>query len=173
MAIRHCVREFSMGQLSFKEWLAEQSSKRPNESDVAAKKEEWLNAIDELYAKMFAWIREDDPTELVKIWRASEAIEEEELGLYTAPSIRFVFNHRMASAVPIARNVLGPVRGNGPRSAVAEGRVDLKKGAERIHLYRIREPGAPSRWVVVQPGEFDYKDLNKESFEGALQQLLS
>ncbi len=44
----------------------------------------------------------------MKIWRGSEAIEEEELGFYQAPSLRFVLHHHLVAAKPVARNVIGP-----------------------------------------------------------------
>ena len=65
-------------------------------------------ALEALFNQMHAWLRQDDPGELIRIRKASEPIEEEELGVYSAPSLWFMMKHRTVIAVPIARNVIGP-----------------------------------------------------------------
>src|SRR5262245_21633122 len=121
-----------MGKISFRDWLAEQTSKRPGEQEVAQKKQDWLDALESLYTQTSTWIREDDPAGAIKIWRSSETIEEEELGTYSAPSLFFVLNQRRVAAIPIARNVIGPGRSAGPLAPIrGEGRVDLTGGIDR------------------------------------------
>ncbi len=112
-----------MGKLSFRDWLKEQTNNRPSEQAIAEKKQEWLAALDSLFNQMHYWLRQDDPSELIRIRKASEPMEEEELGIYSAPSLWFMMKHRTVIAVPIARNVIGPdlggdvapIRGEGAR----------------------------------------------------------
>jgi hypothetical protein len=163
-----------MGKLSFKDWLTEQTKKQPTEQEIAKKIQDWLDALDSLYTQMSNWLRQDDPGRVVKIWQASEAIEEEELGIYSAPSLRFVINHRTATVMPIARNVIGPAPGSGPLASLrGEGRVDLASGVDRFHLYRVRDSQDKSRWVIVNQDQLTFKDFDKETFQNALQRLFS
>ncbi|MCI0378673.1 MAG: hypothetical protein L0215_13785 [Gemmataceae bacterium] len=166
-----------MAASSFKEWLAEQHKKLPSEQDQQQKKEEWLNALESLYVQLHAWLRQDDPQEIVKTWTSSETIEEEDLGVYSAPLLHFVLNHRMVTAKPVARNVIGPARGGGPAGPIhpvrGEGLVDLQGSARTVHLYRVRDVENKHRWVIVDQDQLTFKDLDKATFEDALQRLFS
>ena len=163
-----------MGKLSFRDWLTEQTNKQPSQQEIAQKKQEWLEAIDSLYTQMHDWLRQDDPGQLIKTWEASETIEEEELGIYSVPSLRFVMNHRMVTAMPIARNVIGPASGGGALAPIrGEGRVDLKSGVENFHLYRVRDSQNKTRWIIVNQDKLTFKNLDKDAFENALQHLFS
>lgn len=162
-----------MGALSFKDWLTEQQKKQPSDEEREQKKQEWLNALEALYGQLHAWVRQDDPQEIMKIWRASETIEEEELGFYQAPSLRFVLHHHLVAAKPVARNVIGPGRGGSLPYIKGEGRVDLTDGVRKWHLYRVRGTENQHRWVIVAQDQLTFKDLDKATFEDALQRLFS
>ncbi len=162
-----------MGKQSFRDWLKDQTNKQPSEQDVARKKQEWLDALDSLYGNMHSWLRQDDPAELIKIRTASATIEEEELGIYSAPALWFMMNHRTVTAVPIARNVIGPFSGGDLAPTRGEGRVDLRGGVENLHLYRVRDPNNEIRWIIVNQDKLTFKDLDKDAFENALQHLFS
>jgi hypothetical protein len=166
-----------MGVSSFQEWLAKQQKQLPSEEVRAQKKEEWLDAIESLYSQLYSWLRQDDPQEVVKTWRGSDTIEEEELGIYSVPLLHFVLNHRMVTAKPVARNVIGPARSGGPTGPIqpirGEGRIDLKGSGRTLHLYRVRDIENNQRWIIVDQDQLTFKDLDKAAFEDALQRLFS
>ncbi len=166
-----------MGALSFKEWLADQQKKQPSNEEREQKKKEWLHALESLYGQLRTWLSQDDPQEVVKTWMGSESIEEEELGVYSAPSLKFVLHHRMVTAKPVARNVIGPARSGVLTEPIApvrgEGRVDLTDGLRTFHLYRVRDVENKPRWVIVNQDQLTFKDLTKVAFEDALQSLFS
>jgi len=166
-----------MATSSFKDWLAEQHKKQPSEAERARKLDEWLNALESLYGQLYAWLREDDHEEVVKTWRDSEAIEEEELGIYSAPSLRFVLRGKTVIAKPVARNVIGPGRSGGPIGPIhpvrGEGRVDLKGSDGLFHLYRVRDVENKLHWVIMDQDQLTYKELDKAAFQDALRRLFS
>ena len=78
----------------------------------------------------------------------------------------------LVDVVPVARNVVGGIGGRGGNGFRSEGRVDMTNGADKYMLYRTVTP-SEKKWVIVGEEDASPRDLNKETFEAALQDLLS
>lgn len=155
----------------FKEWLSQQAAQRGNAAQRQVV-EEWTGAVADLFAQIVRWLAEADPDQVLTITFGMVKKAEEGLGVYEAQTLRIALPARHVDLIPLARKVVGGVVRRGAPELQVEGRVDMTNGAEKYLLYRAVTPSG-KKWLLVDDLEHIVRDLSKETFEVALQDLLS
>jgi len=159
-------------KLTFKDWLAQQGAEDSGEADRTRTVEEWADDSSRLYADIIRWLAADDADRLLKVSSNKIPREEQGLGRYEVPTLSIHLRNRVVDLIPVARNVVGSTGTRGDLGVRAEGRVDMTNGADKYMLYRAIYPAGP-RWVIVDDDTYTVRDLDKDAFEAALQDLLS
>ena len=160
---------------SFQEFLhkkAEEQKRgfRPDRRD------EWIAAVDKLNRQIVDWLRESDPEQLLEIIPETVEKAEKGLGTYRVPALKIGVGNRMVRVVPIARNLVNPLLGDG---TTLGGRVDITDGSKKYMLRRILRDSSPNRegpdeapWEVLDE-HFGVTPLDRGRLESILQDLLS
>jgi hypothetical protein len=157
---------------AFSEFLHQLAEKHQAEVEAGkATVDEWRGAIDELFARMRAWLKESDPGGLIEVEEGFQEITERGLGRYRVPRLNLRAFGKWMGIIPKARNTVGtakPPQKSAPERAA--GRVDITDELRRYVLYRFRDDGR-NEWVIddLQSGP---KQLDKEAFERALMSYL-
>ena len=94
------------------------------------------------------------------------------MGVYLVPSLQIRLEAQEVRVDPIARNALGPVWLEGAiHTGKSFGRVDLTNGAEKYLIFRVAvDP--EDRWAIVDKDAYVPRELNRQSFDLAMQNLL-
>jgi hypothetical protein len=157
---------------SLKEFLDEQAgSKESRIAKATAKRDEWVNALGQLNARIKGWIDQADVQRVLRVEMVGYPIREEGIGDYDAPGLNIVLEPWTVEVKPIARFVAGPLAATGaihvPR---AFGRVDLTNGLEKYMIFRTaKELDGP--WIIVKQDGYRMSEFDQQSFEAALQSL--
>jgi hypothetical protein len=157
---------------TFKEWLAEQAERKSDVADRQERIKQWIESVTALFSQIETWLDEDGANTVLRTQQNVLRKREEGLGMYEVPQLNILLFDRLVEIVPAARNVGG---GLGTRSNPGfrpEGRVDMTNGAEKYMLYHVGT-STGKKWVVVDDAKYTIRDLDKETFEAALQDLLS
>jgi len=157
---------------SFKEWLAEQTKKQSVSADNARVVEEWKDSVSNLFAQVVRWLAEDDVNQALRVETGKLRKEEQGLGSYEIAAMRISLGPRLVELIPVGRQVVGAIGETGDLGFLAEGRVDMKSRVQKYLLYRVVD-GSKRKWIIMDDEQFLIQPLSKQSFESALQQLLS
>jgi len=127
--------------------------------DWGKRREEWISAIETLYASIESWLREPVEKGIVKLYRRARQIEEAHLGLYSVDDLEFTVGDEKVLFAPKARNIVG-----------AHGRVDVRGEAGEAML--VVQPGP--RWSVVASRypTLRTEALDENSFNQTLQAVM-
>jgi hypothetical protein len=157
---------------SLKEFLDEQAERLKTEpSKAAARRDEWVAAVERLMAQVRDWLAEADPNHVLAIEERTVKIREEMIGSYEVPALTIILGLRSVRVEPIARNVMGPLEQTGAFRVIRVfGRVDLTNGLEKYMIFRrAKELDGP--WDVVKEDAYPMQPFNHASFEAAIQDL--
>jgi hypothetical protein len=158
---------------TFKDWLAQQAAKELSADQRSKLISEWTGAVGDLFNQIMRWLAEDDSSGVLTVETGKVQKVEEGLGAYDVATMRISLAARaVVDLVPLARNVVGGIVKRGDLGLRVEGRVDMTNGAEKYLLYRAVTPSG-KKWVIVDDDDYSVKDLDKDAFEAALQDLLS
>lgn len=158
--------------IGFKEWLVEQAVQEGSIAERRKLIEQWTDSVANLFAKIIAWLDEDDTRKVLTVQAGKIQRREEELGVYDVATMRISLSAKAVDLIPLAKNVVAGMGKRGELGFRAEGRVDMTNGAEKYMLYRV-VTSEGEKWVLVDDDKYSVKDLTKETFEAALQDLLS
>ena len=156
----------------FAEFLKEQASKDP-QNKVERKKREWLSSVERLIAQARQWLDESDrETKVLRIVvDENHSVEEQEFGKYNIPCLQIWLGKKVVELRPIARNVAGGI-GQGGLHIPAQGQVDITDRKRKIVIYRIKKEHDQDRWTILDPDQDIVSELDRTTFEAAVQSLL-
>jgi hypothetical protein len=152
------------------------SQPKPPEEQWKAKRQEWIEDLEKLWATISEWLEKGADEGLFTLERRTVELDEEDLGTYEAPALDIQLNAgapRVIKMEPTAMRVVGVIPTPGVRILGAVGRVDLRCGPARAMLLRR----APGKWqfVGVDRGfsSGDYVvDLTQDSLGEVIDELL-
>jgi hypothetical protein len=159
---------------TFLQFLKEQAeaSKDP-QNQIERKKLAWVSSVEQLIAQAKKWLEEADrETKVLRLVVDRDfSINEEELGIYHAPCLQIWLGNKVVELRPIARNVVGGID-EGGLHIQAQGQVDITDRKRRIVIYRIKKEHDQDRWTIVDPDQDIVSELDRPTFEAAVQSLL-
>lgn len=147
---------------------------RPDRASAVA---EWQAASSGLLRQFEAWIRADDPHELMAFILAEKPAYESRLGKYPVMTLTVDLDGRSVTFEPKERYIGGTIRVDpGQQPHTADGRVEvLSNDMPEEEIYRIGT-GDSSFWVSTLrcAGEpkYQFERLTRERFERLLLGLL-
>jgi len=157
---------------SLKEFLDKQvDSKESRIAKATAKRDEWINALNQLNNRIKGWIDQADVNHVLRVEEVGYPLREEGIGTYDAPGLVITLVPWEVKLKPIARFVAGSLAATGAiHVRRAFGRVDLTNGIEKHMLFRTaKELDGP--WIIVKQDGYRMSDFDQQSFEAALQSL--
>lgn len=133
---------------------------------------EWIQAVNRLLTQIKQWLKDADQPGILNIFEESVDRRESGVGVYEVHSLRIRLEAQEVCVIPIARNVLGPVSSSGTiHKGKSFGRVDMTNGVSKFLLFRTEvEPS--DRWIIVDEDAYVPRDLDRGSFDAAMQSLL-
>jgi len=161
----------SQAKLNFKDWLATQAEREGSAEQRKQRIEEWKEAVAGLFAQVIHWLASDDDLRVLTVETGTTQKDEAGLGRYEISALRIHLASRFVEFVPVSRNIVGTVGPQGDMGFRAEGRVDMRSRNGKFMLFRLGTSDG-QRWIILDDVEYLPKDLTKESFETALQELL-
>jgi len=156
----------------FVDFLKEQASKDPQHERDRARCE-WVSSVERLIAQAQEWLEEADRhTKVLRlVVDENHSIEEDELGTYNAPGLQIWIGEKVVEVRPIARNVPDGID-QGRYLIPAQGLVEISNGARKVRVYRIIKEREQDRWIIVDPDRNVVSELDRSTFEAAIQNLL-
>ena len=139
--------------------LSRQQHSPASEIDWEARRQEWIDAVDQLFRKVTGeLLAESISQRLVTVSRAEKVIKEEYLGTYRAPELILDINGETVRFSPKGRNIIG-----------AKGRVDLIGELDAMTL--ILEPAG--HWsLVLSRAPRHVVDLDSKTLTEALRRVM-
>ena len=133
---------------------------------------EWSDAVHRLVVQIAGWLKDADSEGILDIQLETIQLREFGLGVYLVPSLLISLEAQEVRVDPIARNAVGPVWSDGAiHTGKSFGRVDLTNGIDRYLMFRVAvDP--EDRWVIVDEDAYVPRELNRRSFDQAMQSLL-
>ncbi len=133
---------------------------------------DWIQAVDRLLNQIKQWLKDADPQAILDVFEESVDRRESGVGVYQVHSLRIRLEAQEVRVIPIARNVLGPVSSSGTiHKGRSFGRVDMTNGVSKFLLFRTDvEPS--DRWIIVDEDAYVPRDLDRGTFDAAMQSLL-
>ena len=133
-----------MAEQEFSEFIRRKTAENQSESgepiDWAKRRANWLQELDELYARMEEHLRPYTQAGEIQIERTSIQLREEYLGTYRADKLTFSIGREKIVAKPIGASVIG-----------ARGRVDLS-GPRRTLKILLLDKGGPVLTTTIEHG---------------------
>lgn len=131
--------------------------------------DEWRTAVDTLFDRLSAWIKNADPEGLIQSEAAQVEVTEPGLGKYRVARLNIRAFGKWVGLIPKARKTVkraAPQQPGAPERAA--GRVDITDEIRRYVLYRF--PGAGGdEWFIDDPATGgEPQPLTPERFEAAL-----
>jgi hypothetical protein len=156
----------------FPEFLKEQASKDPKNEGERTKRE-WISSVERLIAQAQDWLEQSDRhTKVLRLIVDNDhSIDEEGLGMYRAPCLQIWLGKKEVEMCPVARNVTGVLDEGGFHLQV-QGRVDISNGTRKMIAYRIKTENVQDRWTLLDPNQNTVSELDRSTFEAAVQSLL-
>ena len=156
----------------FPEFLKEQAAKDP-EHESNRTKREWISSVERLIAQAQEWLEHSDRhTKVLRLVVDNDhSIDEEGLGKYKAPCLQIWLGEKVVEMCAVARNV-GGVLDEGGFHLQVQGRVDISNGARKMIAYRIKTEHIQDRWTILDPDQNTVSELDRSTFEAAVQSLL-
>jgi hypothetical protein len=141
-----------------------QSKKQRSDEESAAidwgkRREEWLSAINDLYALIEAWVTEPVQRGIVTLQRSPKQIEEAHIGSYSVDDLLLSVGDEKVTFSPKGRNVFG-----------AEGRVDVRGEAGESMF--VVQPGRRWSVVVSRYPTLRTESLDADSFSETMQAVM-
>lgn len=133
-------------------------------ADVSQKRDEWLRAVEELFDTVEQWLAPAVQEGVLKTWRSTEEVVEQELGAYQAPVLRIEDDRSTVRLQTVGARIVGMVGYPGLR---IRGRVDLICGPIKVPLVREIE----GTWKAL-PLRSEPIDLTAEAFTEILSEIL-
>lgn len=156
----------------FKEWLASQAETVAHDESRRKIIEQWQEDVADLFAVLIQWLAEDDSSKVLKVETGKTQKDEEGLGTYEIAAMRIHLGPKFVELVPLGRNVVGGIGNRGDLGFRSEGRVDMRTEWQKYMIYHVSTEGGKA-WMIVDDMEYKPRSLTKETFEIALQDLLS
>ena len=158
-----------MARSAFSELLLQQRESYKEESAKNREMiQEWVQAIDRLFAQLCTWLEAADPERILQVEKDNTEVHEPNLGHYLAPRLIIRAFGKRIGIIPKARKTVGTARPPRPGApALATGRVDITDEIRRYVLYRF-EGEEDGSWFVESPLDGSLKSLTQELFEEAL-----
>jgi hypothetical protein len=162
-----------MAVKSFRDFLAEQAERIPDQETKAAKRrDEWIASLTRLNDRIKDWLQQDDPNHVLSVEDLTYKLREEGIGEYEVNGLSIGLGPRYVRLQPVARTVAGPLSSTGvvhiPR---AYGRVDMTDGLRKFMLFRV-ETEPQDSWRIIEQDGYKVLPFDQQSFESALQSLL-
>lgn len=158
-----------MASSSFSELL--QKRRESYEAEATKNREivnEWVQAIEKLFAELRAWLAISDPDQILQVEQIKTEVNEPGVGRYQAPRLDIRAFGKWVGIIPKARKTVGmarPPQQGAP--AHATGRVDITDELRRYILYRFESCDGDS-WLIEGPASDSAQKLTRELFEEAL-----
>ena len=145
---------------------------REDEKQRAARRAEWVGAVDRLLRQIEEWVRDADPKNLLHVERTVQEHREAGLGYYQVPALLVRFGTTRVEITPWARNVAGrlEVDESGKEHRI-EGAIHLAEGGEKYTIYRVILDGRED-WRLAPPMSLKTAPLTRQGFEAALLRLI-
>jgi hypothetical protein len=133
---------------------------------------EWIQAVERLINQVKEWLTAADPQHILEFFEDTIQRRESDVGVYLVKRLVIRLEAQEVQVVPIARNVIGPVTTSGSaHTGRSYGRVDLTNGVSKFLLFRTQvEPS--DRWIIVDEDAYIPRDLDRDTFDAAMQSLL-
>ena len=133
---------------------------------------EWIQAVERLINQLKEWLTASDPQHILEFFEDTVQRRESDVGVYLVKRLVIRLEAQEVQVVPIARNVIGPVTTSGAtHTGRSHGRVDMTNGVNKFLLFRTQaEPS--DRWIIVSDDTYVARDLDRASFDAAMQSLL-
>jgi hypothetical protein len=156
---------------TLKEFLKDRAEiERGRANEKLAIQQEWKAAVERLINQIFAWLKEADELQVLKIEEEWHHLREVSVGVYNVPGLVIRLEAQEVRVVPIARDVVGPVGDAGTVRRRSLGRVDLKNAGNKYMLFRTERD--PDQWVIVDDVGYLVREWNRQTFDEAIQSLL-
>ncbi len=175
-----------MSKSAFDQFLL--SRTQPVSSDWEARKEQWLQAVDGLYAQVEGWLDEYIQALAVVCEREPRELVEDSLGRYRIDALKIGCQGIDVILDPIGANILGAygrVDLAGPAGSLRLLLVSAGSGGPRVRNDRasdkvaearpVQEPSpaaAPVFKLATDPPAVKYLDLDQELFLDALMYVM-
>lgn len=128
------------------------------EVDWSARKAEYLERVEELYADVARWLEASVEENVVQLSREKAILSEEHIGQYEAESLILLVGQSRVRFRPVGRNIVG-----------ANGRVDMMCGPHLRILAFL--PGRGWHFVLKGPVARTWP-VTEESFAEVLREML-
>jgi hypothetical protein len=155
---------------TFQDFL-EKQAQRQGQKARAARRQEWIAAVDRLVGQLRMWLAESDPKHLLNVVQFEIERAEPDLGSYNISSLKIGLGDNAVEVTPVGRDAVGIVGAHSDNGVRAEGRVDITDGARKFILYRTLS-GGEERWHALDE-RFHAEPFDKHRLECILQDLLS
>jgi hypothetical protein len=139
---------------------------------------EWCDAVNQMMELIEGWIRESDPTGLLRIHRYTFSSREPKMGYYETQAVRVVVGNREAIIAPWARYVMGATAIPGETLADIEGTILMQHGVfTHFRIHRIQRNGL-YQWLIQNEYRTDKRrpwdshPFTREAFEEAMVDIL-
>lgn len=160
-----------MTTIGFRDFLAKKATEQ-NHPQRKRRREEWIAAVERLFAQIQTWLSESDPDRLLDIIPFKIYTSEPALGGYEISALKIGVGDAAVEIRPMGRDAFGLIRqGNGGVELKAEGRIDISAGGRKYILYRSLEGGKES-WYALDEA-FRPQPFNRAELEAILQDLLT
>jgi hypothetical protein len=159
---------------TFLQFLKEHAEASNNpRTQIERKKRAWVSSVEQLVAQAKNWLEDSDrETKVLRlVVNEDYSINEAELGTYNAPCLQIWLGNKVVELRPVARNVAGGIDEGGLRIE-AQGRVDITDRKREFVICRIKKENDLDRWTIVDPDRDIVSELDRSTFEAAVQRLL-
>jgi hypothetical protein len=138
----------------FDNFLKKEEEKKKPPVDWNAKKKEWFQHLNKLYADIQEWLNDYIKNERIKLEFSDFDIYEETLGKYTVQELKIYIGNNLAQLTPIGTVLIG-----------TKGRVDLSGPLGTIKLILTdrdaTKPNISFRMVLSDEEEKKYEEVQK------------
>ncbi|MDP9991508.1 hypothetical protein J2W28_002275 [Variovorax boronicumulans] len=178
-----------MSRKSFEEFINAQPEEPAADAfNVAKELDEWLKALDKLYANVRSYLSPFKAQGKVAIEDGEVELHEEATGPYQAPKMSIRMGPHVVTLLPIGTFLIGAkgrVDMKGPRGTVRFVLVPKDSSAPRITVSIRRaddpatEPQQPPpvlEWdwkIATSPPHVRYQEINEDSFLDALLEIVN
>lgn len=178
-----------MSRKSFEEFINAQPEEAAADAlNVAKELDEWLNALDKLYADVRGYLSPFEEQGKVAIEEEKVELHEEATGPYRAPKLSIRMGAHAVALLPIGTFLIGAkgrVDMKGPRGTVRFVLVPKGSSAPRItvSIRRADDPATTPQqpppvlewdWkIATSPPNVRYQEINEDSFLDALLEIVN
>ncbi len=135
-----------MAEQEFTEFVKRKTAQVQDEVDWAKRRADWLQELDELYARMEGHLRPYTKAQEIQIERTRIQLREDHLGSYDADKLTFKIGREKIVARPIGTLLIG-----------ARGRVDLSGPRKTLKIVLLATGGP------VLPTKVEHGAVTEES----------